>query len=172
MANWQHCPAVERHAQRNGGLWVFKGTDVPLYRLYESLASGMTVGDFAERFGVGIERVVEALRYEANELHDYRLNYPHGVSRMRNPEGRQTGRDDAIWKTCPLVEQNPGIFGGVWIFRRSRFPLYTVHDNLASGTTLDEFDEWYAIDIAKVKAILEYESATLREVPVVYADTV
>ncbi len=172
MANWQHCPAVERGAWRHGGLWVFRGTDVPLYQLYESLASGMTVGDFAERFGVAIERVVEALRYEADELHDYRLNYPDGVSRMHNLESRQTGPDDAIWKTCPLVEQNPDILGGVWIFRRSRFPLYTVHDNLASGATLDEFDEWYEIDIAKVVAMLQHETATLREVPVVHADTV
>ena len=162
MANWEHCPAVERGAEGQGGLWVFKDTQVPLHALYETLASGATVVDFETRFGVAIRRVVEALRYEADELHDYRLNYPDGVSRMHNPESRQAGPDDAIWKTCPLVEQNPGILGGVWIFKRSRFPLYTVHDNLASGATLDEFHEWYEIDIGKVIAVLEHEAKALR----------
>ena len=172
MANWQHCPEVERSSGEDGGLWVFMGTDVPLYALYGALASGATVGDFAARFGVAIERVVEALRYEADELHDYRLNYPDGVSRMHNPESRQAGPDDAIWRTCPLVEQNPGIFAGVWIFKRTRFPLYTVHGNLASGATLDEFDEWYEIEKDKVAALLQYQAKALREAQLDYADTV
>ena len=55
MANWQNCPAVERDPAKSGGVWVFRDTDVPLYRLYETLASGATVDDFAERFGVAVE---------------------------------------------------------------------------------------------------------------------
>ena len=172
MANWQHCPAVERAGEQDGGLWVFKGTSVPLYALYETLADGGTVGDFAARFGVAVKRVVEALRYEADELHDYRLNYPDGVSRMHNPESSETGPDDTIWRTCPFVEQNPGILGGVWTFKRSRFPLYTVHDNLASGASLDEFDEWYEIEKDKVVALLQYQSKELREAWPAYVDTV
>ena len=172
MANWQHCPAVEQDPTKAGGAWVFKATDVPLYALYEALAAGATADDFAARHGVPVERVAAALRYEADELHDYRLNYPDGVPRMHNPESRQTAPDDAIWKACPLVEQNPGILGGVWIFKRSRFPLYTVYDNLASGATLDEFDEWYDIERDKVVAVLQYQFKTLRKAWPAYADTV
>ena len=172
MANWEHCPVVERGGERDGGLWVFKGASVPLYALYETLASGARVNDFATRLGVEIKQVVEALRYEADELHDYRLNYPDGVSRMHNPESSKTGPDDGIWRTCPLVERNPGILGGVWIFKHSRFPLYTVHENLASGATLDEFAEWYEIEKAKVVAVLQYQAEALREARPAYADTV
>ena len=172
MANWEHCAAVERGDGHDGGLWMFKDTSVPLYALYETLASGATVNDFATRFGVEHKQVVEALRYEADELHDYRLNCPDGVSRMHNPGSANTGPDAAMWRTCPLVEQNPGILAGAWIFKSTRFPLYAVHDNLASGATLDEFDEWYEIEKDKVVALLHFQSKALRGSQPAYVDTV
>ena len=55
MANWQHCPAVERANEQDGGLWVFKGTSVPLYQLYDHLAAGGTVGSFADQHGVALD---------------------------------------------------------------------------------------------------------------------
>ena len=172
MANWENCQHVERVTGIANCVWVFKGTQVPLYALYETLASGATVNDFAGRFGVDIERVEATLLYEAEELHDYRLEHSGAVPYARNPNADRTSPDDAIWKTCPLVEQNPGILGGVWIFKRSRFPLYTVHDNLASGATLDEFDEWYQIEKDRVVAVLQYQAQALREVHTARADTV
>lgn len=172
MANWEHCPAVERMTAEAGGTWVFKGTDVPLHALYETLGTGAAVGDFAERYGVAVEHAAAALEYEADELHDFRLNYPDGVPRMNNPESRQNGPDDAIWKTCPLVEQNSGILGGVWVFERSRFTLYTIHYNLASGATVYDLGEWYCIEKDKVVAVLQYQANALRESRSAYVDIV
>ena len=172
MANWQHCPAVERANEQNGGLWMFKGRSVPLYALYETLASGATVDDFAARHGLTVEQAAAVLRYEADELHDYRLDYPDGVPRMHNPESRPAGPDDAIWRACPLVEQVLGILAGVWVFNRSRFTLYTIHYNLASGATVNDLSEWYCIEKEKVVAVLEHEAQALRESRLAYADTV
>ena len=172
MANWLHCPSVERHAQRNGGLWVFKGTDVPLYRLYEHLAAGGTVGNFSEHWGVVTEQVVAMLNYEADELHDYRLDHPDGVPFLRAPNREYNAPDDAHWHDCPVVEQDSGRLGGVWVFLHTRLPVHVLHYNLAGGATVDEFVEWFAGDMRKTIAVLEHEAATLREAPVVYADTV
>ena len=172
MANWQHCPVVERDAQRNGGLWVFKGTDVPLYRLYKHLAAGGTVGSFAGHCGVDARQAAAALNYEADELHDFRQEHPDGVPWMHNLESKATGPDETIWRNCALVEQVPGILGGVWVLNHSRFTLYTIHYNLASGATVDDLAEWYYVDKDRVVAILQHQSDTLRENRTAYADTV
>ena len=172
MANWQHCPVVERANEQDGELWVFKGTSVPLYALYETLATGGTVDDFARRFGVGVEQAAGALEYEGDELHDYRLGYPDGVPWMHNPDSRPSGPNDDIWRTCQLVEQVSDILAGVWVFNRSRFTLYTIHYNLASGATVNDLGEWYCIEKEKVIAVLKYEAQALRESRLAYADTV
>ena len=38
MANWESCPAVESVPGRVSGNWVFKGTRLPVYALFENLA--------------------------------------------------------------------------------------------------------------------------------------
>ena len=50
MTNWNTCPAVEQVPGRAGGAWVFSGTRIPLFALYENLAAGATVADFVEWF--------------------------------------------------------------------------------------------------------------------------
>ena len=172
MANWTNCPVVELDTEQQGGLWVFKGTQVPLYRLYEHLATGATVDDFAERFGVDVEQAAGALEYEAYELHDYRLDYTGRVPYARNPDADRVGPDDAMWRACPLVEQVAGRLGGAWVFKNTRLPLYCLYDNLTSGTTLDEFDEWYDMDTSKVVAVLQHETKVLRNTWPTYADIV
>ena len=172
MANWQHCPEVEQDAQRHGGRWVFKGTGVPLYVLHETLATGATVDDFAELFGVGVELAAAALRYEADELHDYRLDYPGPVPYARNPHTEDTDPDDAMWRNCSIVEQATGRLGGAWVFIDSRLPLWAMYSELAAGTTIDEFVDWYCGSKAKVVAVLEHEAKALRtEIPTAHAHT-
>ena len=166
MANWENCPAVERLSAKDGGIWAFKGTQVPLYAMYETLASGgVTVDDFAERYDVDVEQVVATLQYEADELHDYRLDYTGRVPYARDPDADRVGPDDAMWRACPLVEQAAGRLGGAWVFKNTRLPLYCLFDNLTSGTTLDEFDEWYDMDTSKVVAVLQHEAKVLRQIP-------
>ena len=69
MTNWNECPAVERTPGKVSGAWVFSGTRIPLYALYENLASGATVKQFVERFpGVEERQVRAVLEHEAQTL--------------------------------------------------------------------------------------------------------
>ena len=69
MPNWETCPAVERHPGKVSGKWVFRGTRVPVYALFENLQSGATVDEFAEWFP-GVERsdVDAVLSHEVRAL--------------------------------------------------------------------------------------------------------
>ena len=172
MANWANCPTVERLSAKDGRIWAFKGTQVPLYAMYEMLASGATVDDFAERCNVAVEQVTTSLEYEADELHDYRLDYTGRVPYARNPHADRVGPDDAMWRACPLVEQAAGRLGGAWVFKNSRLALYVLHANLAGGATIDEFVKWYeGVEKWQVKAVLEHAAKELREDLPAYADT-
>ncbi|WP_420447221.1 DUF433 domain-containing protein [Candidatus Palauibacter sp.] len=69
MTNWKDCAAVERTPGKVSGAWVFSGTRIPLFALYENLASGATVEDFVEWFpGVEERQVRAVLEHEANTL--------------------------------------------------------------------------------------------------------
>ena len=69
MTNWNNCPAVERVPGRASGAWIFSGTRIPLFALYENLASGATIDEFVEWFpGVEEWQVREVLEHEAKAL--------------------------------------------------------------------------------------------------------
>ena len=69
MTIWDTCPAVERVPGRVSGAWVFSGTRIPLYALYENLAGGATVKEFVEWFpGVDEQQVRTVLEHEADAL--------------------------------------------------------------------------------------------------------
>ena len=55
--DWETCPAVERNPGKMSGAWVFTGTRVPLYALFENLASSPW-----KKSGRGIRPVQAALR--------------------------------------------------------------------------------------------------------------
>ena len=75
MTNWNTCPAVERVPGRAGGVWVFSGTRIPLFALYENLAAGATVDEFVEWFpGVEMEQVRAVLEHEAVTLREALAN--------------------------------------------------------------------------------------------------
>ena len=44
--DWENCPAVERKLGKISGAWAFSGTRVPVYALFENLASGATIDEF------------------------------------------------------------------------------------------------------------------------------
>ena len=164
MANWEHCPAVEQVPDKAGGLWVFKGTDIPLYGIYETLAAGATVDDFATRFGLAIGQAVAALRYEAEEFGDDLLIRPDGPGEITPiPAIVPTGAEIPYWDNCAAVERIAGKVSGAWIFTESRLPLWAMYSEMASGTTVDQFIDWYFGDKAKVIAVLEHEAKALRE---------
>ncbi len=69
MTDWTTCAAVERVPGKVGGAWVFSGTRIPLFALYENLAGGATVDDFVDWFpGVDERQVRAVLEHEAREL--------------------------------------------------------------------------------------------------------
>ena len=48
--NWADCPAVERDPQRHSGVWVFRGTRVPVAALFENLRDAVSLAEFVEIF--------------------------------------------------------------------------------------------------------------------------
>ena len=48
--DWEKCPAVESIPGKVSGNWVFKGTRLPVYVLFENLAEGATIYDIIEWF--------------------------------------------------------------------------------------------------------------------------
>ena len=68
MANWETCPAVERHPLRVSGAWVFTGTRVPVAALFENLKAGASIEQFLEWFQ-GVER------WKVEAVLDHELRY-------------------------------------------------------------------------------------------------
>ena len=69
MLDWDSCQAVERHADRVSGAWVFKGTRVPVKALFENIEAGATVDDFLQWFeGVNKEQVHAVLEHAEKSL--------------------------------------------------------------------------------------------------------
>ena len=69
MANWENCPAVERHPLKVSGAWVFKGTRVPVAALFENLKAGASINQFLEWFqGVDQSQVETVLDHELRAL--------------------------------------------------------------------------------------------------------
>jgi len=59
--DWSGCPDVERDAGKLNGVWVFKGTRVPVHALFQNLEDGATVDDFLEWFPGVTRRQVDAV---------------------------------------------------------------------------------------------------------------
>ncbi len=69
MLNWSECDTVERDPAKVSGVWVFKGTRVPVTALFENLEDGVTVDQFLEWFPGVTRRHVEAvLEYARRSL--------------------------------------------------------------------------------------------------------
>jgi uncharacterized protein (DUF433 family) len=69
MIDWNACPAVERHPERLGGAWVFRGTRVPVTSLFENLEDGAQIAEFVEWFpGVTAEQARVVLEHAAQSL--------------------------------------------------------------------------------------------------------
>ena len=71
MIDWQDCPEIERTPGKVGGVWVFRGTRIPVDALFENLNDGATVDELLEWFpGVTREQVHGMLEYASNSLLD------------------------------------------------------------------------------------------------------
>ena len=71
MVNWSDCPEVESVPDRVSGNWVFRGTRLPVYSLFENLGGGASIYDFMEWFdGVDEADVKAVLEFVAQDLRD------------------------------------------------------------------------------------------------------
>ena len=71
MKDWKNCEAVERYPDRVSGVWVFRGTRVPVSALFDNLKDGASIEQFLEWFpGVTCAHVESALDYEVTTLAD------------------------------------------------------------------------------------------------------
>jgi uncharacterized protein (DUF433 family) len=69
MMNWSQCTAVDRSADKVSGVWLFKGTRVPVKALFENLETGATVQDFLVWFpGVSAAQVEAVLEHAQRSL--------------------------------------------------------------------------------------------------------
>jgi uncharacterized protein (DUF433 family) len=69
ITDWNRCLAVERQAGRVSGAWVFKGTRVPVYALFDNLEDGASIDDFLEWFpGVTRSQVESVLEHASAGL--------------------------------------------------------------------------------------------------------
>ena len=71
MLDWSQCLAVERVPGKVGGVWLFKGTRVPVRALFENIEGGARVDEFLEWFpGVTREQVEAVLAHAERSLAD------------------------------------------------------------------------------------------------------
>ncbi len=69
MRQWETIEAIERDQSKVSGVWVFRGTRVPVSALFENLRDGAKVEEFLEWFpGVGQAQVEAVLDYEIEML--------------------------------------------------------------------------------------------------------
>ncbi len=69
MLDWSQCLAVERLPGKVGGVWLFKGTRVPVSALFENLEGGARVDEFLEWFpGVTRDQVDAVLEHAGRSL--------------------------------------------------------------------------------------------------------
>ena len=79
MTNWSTCPDVESVPGKVSGNWVFTGTRLPVYVLFENLAEGATTHDFIEWFdGADEEHVRAVLEHVVQDLRS-RVGLAHPV---------------------------------------------------------------------------------------------
>ena len=69
MLDWSLCLAVERVSGKVGGVWLFKGTRVPVSALFENLEGGARVDEFLTWYpGVKREQVDAVLAHAGRSL--------------------------------------------------------------------------------------------------------
>ena len=67
------------------------------------------------------------------------------------------------WSNCEVVEQNPEIASGAWVFLGTRVPVRSLFDNLEDGATVSQFLEWFpGVTRAQVEAVLEHAARSLQ----------
>jgi len=61
------------------------------------------------------------------------------------------------WNSCPVLELNPELVSGAWVFRGTRAPISALFENLRDGLTVSEFVNLYpGVDLIDVTKALQH----------------
>ncbi len=72
--SWEDCPAVARNPRRVGGAWTFGNSRLPLYIIFQNLASGATIEEVTQWFeGITEHQIKEVLAHLARMLEEDRI---------------------------------------------------------------------------------------------------
>lgn len=85
---WEKCPACERtkpKTRRDGRMWVFVGSMVPLRVLFESLSDGQTVVEFCREHSVELDKVECVIRFSTAEAKRKTSEYAHLYKQLTDP---------------------------------------------------------------------------------------
>ena len=66
--DWSTCPAVESVPGKVSGVWVFRGTRLPVATIFENLEDGVTIEEIMEQFDVSREQINAVLDFAAKSL--------------------------------------------------------------------------------------------------------
>ena len=75
----------------------------------------------------------------------------------------KTARKRLGWGDCPGVERDPDRLTGAWTFGNTRLPIWTVFENLAGGSTIQEITENFHVSEEQVRTVLAHASKMLWE---------
>ena len=69
MLDWSTCPAVEQDPAKVSGVWVFRGSRVPVSALFENLEGSATLDQFLAWFpGVSRTQAEAVLEHAARSV--------------------------------------------------------------------------------------------------------
>jgi uncharacterized protein (DUF433 family) len=67
--DWSQCPAVESVPGKLSGVWVFRGTRMPVAAVFENLEDGMSIDELVQLYdGLTREQVQSVLEFAAKSL--------------------------------------------------------------------------------------------------------
>jgi len=67
--DWSQCPAVESAPGEVSGVWVFRGTRLPVATVLENLEV-LSVEEVTQQFDVTRQQIAEVLKFVAQSLRD------------------------------------------------------------------------------------------------------
>jgi uncharacterized protein (DUF433 family) len=69
LLDWSRCPAVERVPGKVSGIWVLKGTRMPVATIFENLEAGASIDDVLVWYeGLDRKQVQAVIEFAARSL--------------------------------------------------------------------------------------------------------
>jgi uncharacterized protein (DUF433 family) len=66
--DWSECRAVVSNPDKLGGVWVLRGTRMPVASIFENLEDGLTIEEVMKQFDVTREEIKSVLEFAARSL--------------------------------------------------------------------------------------------------------